>query len=205
MKNLLIKILVLFFLSIHLSAQDSIQKTTNMNIQVLDKGNLMEQKQFIIENSFVKGSFISTKTDWLNKFHTHILDSVNKLKTELTVSKQQATTILNENNALKSEISQNEELLLKKDTISFLGIPMSKIAYKSIMWILVILLAAGLGYYVYKFKNSHVLTKAAIQRYEELEEEYKESRSRSLEREQLLNRKLFDEQKKIVNKSDFIS
>lgn len=196
MKNLLIKILVLFFLSIHLSAQDSIQKTTNMNIQVLDKGNLMEQKQFIIENSFVKGSFISTKTDWLNKFHTHILDSVNKLKTELTVSKQQATTILNENNALKSEISQNEELLLKKDTISFLGIPMSKIAYKSIMWILVILLAAGLGYYVYKFKNSHVLTKAAIQRYEELEEEYKESRSRSLEREQLLNRKLFDAQKK---------
>ncbi|MCC7520523.1 MAG: hypothetical protein IT220_02710 [Flavobacteriaceae bacterium] len=196
MKNLLIKILVLFFLSIHLSAQDSIQKTTNMNIQVLDKGNLMEQKQFIIENSFVKGSFISTKTDWLNKFHTHILDSVNKLKTELTVAKQQATTILNENNALKSEVSQNEEMLLKKDTISFLGIPMSKIAYKSIMWILVILLAAGLGYYVYKFKNSHVLTKAAIQRYEELEEEYKESRSRSLEREQLLNRKLFDEQKK---------
>ena len=61
---------------------------------------------------------------------------------------------------------------------------------------MVILLAAGLGYYVYKFKNSHVLTKAAIQRYEELEEEYKESRSRSLEREQLLNRKLFDEQKK---------
>lgn len=196
MKHLLIKSLILFFLSLNLIAQDTIQKFKNIDSQVLEKGNLMEQKQFITENSFVKGSYISTKTEWLNKFHTHILDSINRLKTELTVSKQQATTVLNENNALKSEVSQNEEMLLKKDTISFLGIPMSKIAYKSIMWILVILLAAGLGYYVYKFKNSHVLTKAAIQRYEELEEEFKESRSRSLEREQLLNRKLFDEQKK---------
>ncbi len=196
MKHLLIKSLILFFLSLNLIAQDTIQKFKNIDSQVLEKGNLMEQKQFITENSFVKGSYISTKTEWLNKFHTHILDSINRLKTELTVSKQQATTVLNENNALKSEVSQNEEMLLKKDTISFLGIPMSKIAYKSIMWILVILLAAGFGYYVYKFKNSHVLTKAAIQRYEELEEEFKESRSRSLEREQLLNRKLFDEQKK---------
>jgi len=196
MKNLLIKSLVLFLLSFQLIAQDSIKKSKNIDIQTLDKGNLLEQKQFITENSFVKGSFISTKTDWLNKFHSHLLDSVNKLKTELTIAKQQATTITNENNALKSEVLQNEEMLLKKDSISFLGIPMSKVGYKSIMWILVTLLSAGLGYYVYKFKNSHVLTKEAILRYEELDEEFKESRSRALEREQLLNRKLFDEQKK---------
>ena len=196
MKNLLIKSLVLFLLSFQLIAQDSIKKSKNIDIQTLDKGNLLEQKQFITENSFVKGSFISTKTDWLNKFHSHLLDSVNKLKTELTIAKQQATTITNENNALKSEVLQNEEMLLKKDSISFLGIPMSKVGYKSIMWILVTLLSAGLGYYVYKYKNSHVLTKEAILRYEELDEEFKESRSRALEREQLLNRKLFDEQKK---------
>jgi hypothetical protein len=196
MKNLLIKSLVLFLLSFQLIAQDSIKKSKNIDIQTLDKGNLLEQKQFITENSFVKGSFISTKTDWLNKFHSHLLDSVNKLKTELTIAKQQVTTIINENNALKSEVIQNEEMLLKKDSISFLGIPMSKVGYKSIMWILVTLLSAGLGYYVYKYKNSHVLTKEALLRYEELDEEFKESRSRALEREQLLNRKLFDEQKK---------
>jgi hypothetical protein len=196
MKNLLIKSLVLFLLSFQLIAQDSIKKSKNIDIQTLDKGNLLEQKQFITENSFIKGSFISTKTDWLNKFHNHLLDSVNKLKTELTIAKQQATTIINENNALKSEVLHNEEMLLKKDSISFLGIPMSKVGYKSLMWILVTLLAAGLGYYVYKYKNSHVLTKEAILRYEELDEEFKESRSRALEREQLLNRKLFDEQKK---------
>jgi hypothetical protein len=40
------------------------------------------------------------------------------------------------------------------------------------------------------------LTKNAILRYEELETELNESRSKSLEREQALNRKLFDEQKK---------
>lgn len=196
MKNLLIKSLVLFLISVQLFAQDSIQKSKNIDIQTLDKGNLLEQKQFITENSFVKGSFISTKTYWLNKFHSHLLDSVNKLKTELTIAKQQATTIINENNALKSEVLHNEEMLLKKDIISFLGIPMSKVGYKSMMWILVTLLAAGLGYYVYKYKNSHVLTKEAILRYEELDEEFKESRSRALEREQLLNRKLFDAQKK---------
>jgi hypothetical protein len=170
MKNLLIKSLVLFLLSFQLIAQDSIKKSKNIDIQTLDKGNLLEQKQFITENSFVKGSFISTKTDWLNKFHSHLLDSVNKLKTELTIAKQQVTTIINENNALKSEVIQNEEMLLKKDSISFLGIPMSKVGYKSIMWILVTLLSAGLGYYVYKYKNSHVLTKEALLRYEELDE-----------------------------------
>lgn len=196
MHKLFINILIFGAISIPVNAQDSLKTRVKIDTQILLNGSLSEQFDFIYKNSDSYRGVHVIKDEWLNKYQTNVTDTVNKLKTELTIEKQKLSTISNENNALSSEITTNEEAINKKNSISFLGIPLDKGTYQGIVWSLIIVLGTALGYFVYKYKDSHVLTKNAILRYEELETELNESRSKSLEREQTLNRKLFDEQKK---------
>jgi len=196
MHKLFINILIFGAISFQINAQDSIQTRVKIDTKILESGSLSEQFDFIYKNSnFYRGVHV-IKDEWLNKYQSHVIDSVNKIKTELTIEKQKLTTLSNENKALNSEVANNEEVINKKDSISLLGLPLDKGTYQMIVWSLILGLGAALGYFIYKYKNSHILTKNAILRYEELETELNESRSKSLEREQALNRKLFDEQKK---------
>ncbi len=61
------------------------------------------------------------------------------------------------------------------------------------MWSFVGLLAMGLLLFLYQYKKSNEITKRTLQSYNELEAEHLNSKTRALEREQVLNRKLQDE------------
>jgi len=196
MNKIFINILIFGAISLHINAQDSLKTKFKKDTQILINGSLSEQFDFIFKNSVNYKGVHVIKDEWLNKYQSHVIDSVNKLKTELTIEKQKLTTISNENNALTSEIAHNEDIINQINNISFLGIRLDKDAYQGILWSIIIVLGVAMSYFIYKYKNSHVLTKNAILRFEELETELNESRSKSLEREQALNRKLFDEQKK---------
>jgi len=196
MDKIFINILIFFAISFHINAQDTLKTKVKIDTQILINGSLSEQFDFIFNNSVNYKGVHVIKDEWFNKYQSHVIDSVNKLKTELTIEKQKLTTISNENNALTSEIAHNEDIINQINNISFLGIRLDKDAYQGILWSIIIVLGVAMSYFIYKYKNSHVLTKNAILRFEELETELNESRSKSLEREQALNRKLFDEQKK---------
>ncbi|MDP4989114.1 MAG: hypothetical protein NWP54_03060, partial [Polaribacter sp.] len=86
-----------------------------------------------------------------------------------------------------------ENALSKKDTISFLGIPLSKLAYNLILWTIIIGLSGGLGFFIFKFFRSNVLTKQAQENLITVEEEFEAHRKKALEREQKLRRQLQDE------------
>ena len=90
-----------------------------------------------------------------------------------------------------NEKLQNTEQ--RENEISFLGIQTSKTAYNSIVWTIIIALAVILLFFIYKFKNSNLVTRETNIKLDELEKEFELHRQRSLEREQQLNRKLIDE------------
>lgn len=200
MKKTVFIFLLLGTLSIQLFSQENNSETTKKIIvkdtKVLDTAKLSEQFNFLMDNSFKYKDYHSIKNDWLQKYNAHVHDSINKYTTEIEVLKQKNTTLQNENDALKSEVKANEELLNSKDSINFFGASIGKQSYQAIMWTIVWILIFSLAYFIYKFKNSNIITKEAVKRYDELEEEFNEARTRALEREQALNRKLFDEQKK---------
>ncbi len=191
---------IVLFVSFETYSQDTTKTSKKIvyqvNTKVLDTANLQNQFDFMMNRSDSYRGLHAIKDEWLLKYKSHVNDSINKLKTELTIAKQQLSTYQNENNALKSEVSINDDELQKKDSISFIGIPMSKAGFQGLMWSLVGILAAGLAYFAYSYKNSNLITKQAVRRYEELELEINEQRSKSLEREQSLNRQIFDLQKK---------
>ncbi|ASV31946.1 tRNA (guanine-N1)-methyltransferase [Maribacter cobaltidurans] len=133
----------------------------------------------------------------LYKLRGNVLDSIaafNKKTSELnsTISEHE-TTITSLNKKLEETTTNLEAVTEEKDSMSFLGILVSKTTYNLILWTIIAGLFILLGTFIYKFRNSNILTQEAKQNLAELEVEYEDHRRRALEREQKISRKLQDE------------
>lgn len=133
----------------------------------------------------------------LARFQKNITDTLNAMQTEMSVKKGMMANHENEikklNNAineLKTTLQQTED---QKDSMSIFGLLISKGAYSLFMWALVLGLGVLLFSFIYKFKNSDVVTQKSLQDLNELEEEYENYRKLAIEREQKVRRQLQDE------------
>ncbi|MBQ0736768.1 hypothetical protein J9332_20820 [Aquimarina celericrescens] len=101
---------------------------------------------------------------------------------------------------LKAELNNTQnnlnQVTEEKDQISFFGIATDKGTYQTIMWVIVFALVLILVFFIYKYKQSNVLTKEAKKNLAENEAEFHEYRKKSLEKQQKLGRQLQDEKNK---------
>ncbi|MFD2568984.1 hypothetical protein [Pseudotenacibaculum haliotis] len=126
-----------------------------------------------------------------------VLDSLNSLKSELK-SKEQRITIQKDSIAETKKVleildGELKQTIAQKNGIKIFGIEILKSTYNMIVWGLIILLLALLLYFVYRFKNSNIVTTEAKAELSNLEEEFALHKKKSLEREQKLRRQLQDE------------
>ncbi len=158
-----------------------------------------------IENQFIElyknsNNYQIYKVIKKNEYLTlqkNILDSIKVIKTD-AASKQ--TTIDEQQNnisKLQAKIATlNKDLtssIDKEDTISFIGIPLNKVTYNSIVWGIIVALLIGLAFFIYRFNNSNIVTKETKSLLAETEEEFELHKRKSLEKEQKLRRQLQDE------------
>ena len=61
------------------------------------------------------------------------------------------------------------------------------------MWSIISILLLSLGLFIFKFRNSNVITKDARNKLVEVEEEFDRHRQKTIEEQQQLRRKLQDE------------
>lgn len=146
--------------------------TTYQTYKVIDKNKFITLKENVLDSLKVKKREITQKEIDLNQEK----ENVKKLISDLTIRSNE----LNES-------------LKKEKSISLLGFNISKTTYNSIMWSLILLLSIGLGFFVFKFSRSNILTKKAEQNLNEVEQEFEKHRKNSLKREQKLRRQLQDE------------
>jgi ABC-type multidrug transport system permease subunit len=129
--------------------------------------------------------------------HNNVLDSFKsfneKLSTQTTLVNSQKNTIAVLTKEKKEATIKLTEELSKNTSSSLFGIQLSKGTYSFILITTIILLLIVLGYFVYKFKNSDVLTIAAKDNLEDVENEFNTFRKKALEKEQKLRRQLQDE------------
>lgn len=140
------------------------------------------------------------RTD-LNSLKKSTLDSIAVYKNALVQMQSELESQQIQLGLIQTNLQETQDKLAlaekRENDISFLGIQTSKTAYNSIVWSIIIALAVLLFFFLYKFKNSNVVTRETQTKLDELEKEFELHRQRSLEREQQLNRKLLDE----VNKN----
>ena len=141
----------------------------------------------------------------LQKIKSNVLDSINTLKKELAETKLVVQTQDKEINNLKSDLkTTNDNLTIvtkEKDGIKFLGFPMTKTGYNTILWSIITGLLAFLLFFIYRFKASNTITKQANALLADTEAEFENYKSKSLEREQKVRRELQDE----LNKQKYSS
>jgi septal ring factor EnvC (AmiA/AmiB activator) len=136
----------------------------------------------------------------LYKLRKNVLDSlaaISKRTSELksTISEHE-TTITSLNKKLEETTTSLTAVSEEKDNMSLLGASVSKGTYNIILWAIIGALFLLLGLFIFKFRNSNILTQEAKQNLSELELEYEDHRRRALEREQKISRQLQDERNK---------
>ncbi|WP_420400006.1 tRNA (guanine-N1)-methyltransferase [Flagellimonas sp.] len=133
----------------------------------------------------------------LNRIKENIFDSINTANKSI---KDLSATITNNKseiedlNARLQETSNSlKTVTSEKDSMSFFGAQVSKGTYKLILWGIIVGLLLFLLLFIYRFRNSNVLTSQAKEALADLEKEFEEHRRRALEREQKISRQLQDE------------
>lgn len=168
----------------------------------LDRGNIDSQFEYIVKKSgnfkgVNGGRYEAVRTLWLDKLRKNVSDTLNAsyknaAQLQTTISEHE-TTIASLNKKLGETTNNLTSVTEEKDSMSFLGILVSKITYNTILWSIIAGLLALMLFFMYKFRRSNVLTQDAKGALSEVEVEYEDHRRRALEREQKISRQLQDE------------
>lgn len=167
----------------------------------LDDGTLHNQFEYLFIKS---GNYRADGVKYevvresnLYKIRQNVLDSIKAsnlkaLELQSIISENKSTI-----DSLQKKFDEASNSLSivteEKDSMSFLGILVSKGTYNFILWTVIFGLLFLLALFVYRFRNSNILTQEAKTALSEIETEYEEHRRRALEREQKISRQLQDE------------
>ena len=190
----LLSISLLVFLSFASYAQETKENTPKRS---LNSGTIESQFDYLYKKSGSYQEYKVVKKVFYQKIKGNVLDSLKSLKKELNMTKQTVIAQDSEINNLKTNLKTTNDNLTnvtkEKDNIKFLGISMTKGAYNTILWSIIIGLMALLAFFVFKFKTSNTITKQANELLAETEEEFDQYKAIALEREQKVRRELQDE------------
>lgn len=195
MSNLKFSALLIFafLLALNINAQTKTDKAALS----LNNGTIDNQFEYVIQKSNRYQDYKVVKTNWLYALKAHTLDSLIAIQNQLDNTKNVVSTQQTEIDQLKTNLATTQNNLAttntEKDSMSLLGLQMSKIHYNLLMWAIIGVLLALLLMFVYKFKNSNSVTKSAKKNLAVIEEEFEEHRRNALEREQKVRRQLQDE------------
>lgn len=192
-----LKIIAVIFIFL----QSSLLFSQRGNSNEMSKLPLSKQFDYIYEKSSTYQTYKVINKGWFLKIKKNVTDSVQSLQNQLENSKrtisEQKETISNTNLSLKKSNEKIEELTDEKESISFLGIPLKKGVYNTLMFTIIAVLASLLGFFIFRFKNSNQVTKKTKKDLAELNNEFEDHRIKALEREQKVRRELQD----LINKT----
>lgn len=162
-----------------------------------NSGTVNEQYEYMFSKSSRYQEYKVIQIDWLQQFQRNVLDTISMLETTIASKDaeilKQKSEIGNLNNSLTESNSKIEELSTQIETISLFGIQWKKGVFKSLMFLVIAVLAALLGFFIFQFKRSNAITTKTKADLKELEDEFDQHRKRAIEREQKVMRRLQDE------------
>lgn len=200
MKSFRILLITLSILAVNLHVANA-QEDETQEGPSLDNGSIESQFEYLTTKS---GNYRAdgkkyevVREIWLEKIRQNVLDTVKVYAKK--VAELKSTIITHEatieglNKKLEDTAKSLAAVTEEKDSMSFLGILVSKGAYNTLLWTIIGSLLGLLLFFVYKFRNSNILTQEAKTTLSEVEAEYEDHRRRALEREQKISRQLQDE------------
>jgi len=163
----------------------------------LTSGTIDSQFVYLYAISRTQNGIEHVRIPNLEQIRKNVADTILALTREITDLKtregneQAAMAAISDSLVLvRGELQTAQQ---EKDSFSFIGISLQKSTYSLIMWGIVLLLAIALATFIYRFNQSHVVTRDTRKAITDLQDEFDQHRKKALEKEQKLKRQLQDE------------
>lgn len=194
----LLRSLVAFTFVAFISLSSFAQTETNQQPKPsLDGGTLESQFDYLYRKSSSYQEYKVVKKTSYQKIKGNVLDSLSSIKKELGDTKKIVEVQASEITSLKDDLKITNDNLSavtkEKDNIKFLGMPMTKSAYNSLLWTIIFSLVALLLFFIFKYRSSNTITTQAQDLLADTEKEFEAYKAKALEREQKVRRELQDE------------
>ena len=155
-------------------------------LAVLDSATLEGQLNYVHEKTRVYNNFRAIRDDIFLKLKANVTDSLNTTKLEVAELKSRLTERDFQIETLNTDLSrtknEKDEAIRNKDNLSFIGIQMNKALYNSVMWFIILGLAALAVIMVVLFRRSHLITKEKNDELQATQKEFEQYRKSSREK-----------------------
>ena len=163
--------------------------------------SLKGQYQLMLTKSKTLNGYKLVNPGRISAFWKNISDTLSTTRKQLTNANQQLKAQEKDIADLKSQISGKESALAgtnaKINEINFLGISFTKSTYNTIVWSLIIGLAAALAFLILRSAKYMHEAKYRSNLYEEIAQEYQSYKTKANDKEKKLARELQDERNKL--------
>ncbi|SDJ24466.1 hypothetical protein SAMN04487898_10268 [Pedobacter sp. ok626] len=194
MKKIILPIISALILSF--SAQGQL---TNDSTKV--DPSLKGQYQLLLTKSKTINGYKLVNPGRISAFWKNLNDTLSTTRRQLTSANQKLNAQEKAITDLKSQISGKESALAgtnaKINEINFLGIAFTKSTYNTIVWSLIIGLAAALAFLILRSAKHIHEAKYRSNLYEEIAQEYQSYKTKANDKEKKLARELQDERNKL--------
>jgi hypothetical protein len=161
------------------------------------KPTLPNQLQSMVERAATQEDFRVIRNTALLQFQANLVDSLGRMRKEQTQQKTQLADLevrLKKTEELLTQAEASyQEISTRRDSMSLLGLPVSKATYQSLMGVLIAVFAALAGFFYFRFRSRDGVTSRVEKLLQETQEEFDQYKKRAIEREQKLKRELQDE------------
>ncbi len=194
MRNKLKLSIYLFFL---LSTWTMMAQGANSNSSSLNGGSIKNQYDFLLSKSSNYLDNKVVKKDYLDKFFSNITDSIQISIKEIEDLNFAIRTHEINIDSLNSQLSQLKieltNLKAKNNGMSLFGLLISKAVYNTLVLLTIIGLGIALIIFASRHRASFAITSKAKKSLEDTRAEFDAFKQKTLEKEQVLMRKLQDE------------
>jgi hypothetical protein len=153
---------------------------------ILDSASLESQLDYIEERTRIYNDFRAVREDIFQKMKNNTIDSLNGAKLNIATLESKLTDANFQIETLNSDLvkakNERDDAIRNRDSLSFLGIQMNKALYNSILWFIIIGLAALAVIVILLFKRTQTITVQTKKELEQMREEFEEYRKSSREK-----------------------
>ncbi len=190
--------IMLLLLSIAVNFEAKSQTTMP---EVLLKGTLKEQMDYINDKTRIYEEYRAIREDMFQKMRGNSIDSLRAAKKVIAGFQNNVKdlnlTIDSLNTSLETVKTNLDQMTKTKNSISLMGVEVNKLAYNAIMWIIIAMLAGILAVGFLVFKRNHVVTTHTKKEFEDLKREFEAYRKASREAREKMSMAHFNELKKL--------
>jgi hypothetical protein len=154
--------------------------------EIFDEGTLEEQYEYLHERTRIYNNFRAIREDMFQKIRTNSLDSLAGVKNNVLQLENQLdeanALITSQQSDLEATNSRLDEAIKNRDKLTFLWIPMNKVLYNSIVWIIIGGLAFLSGVLFLTNRRLLITARRNKRDLEETREEFEAHRKQARER-----------------------